>query len=738
MNHEVDVPITDLDAEDDDGLSSISELDANVLREDFDSFNTGDPGFSFGRDSFLTRFKSSLIRLLPNTGLYQKVPIATNGIELSNRNFNDVDSFDLSDEEFILKRQSGNIIKSFLSKLGKFTLYFLILILIIVVIVLSVLISKKPKSFTSKQLLSNGTHNFYPTTLLISLDGFHPHYISQNLTPALHKMFMEEYGAPYMIPSFPSSTFPNHWTIATGLYPEHHGIVGNKFYDPVSKKKFINVLPENSLDPEFWGGEPIWSTAELNSVKSAIHMFPGSEVVFESGNPSIVDKFNGSEVLENKVSRISEWLDRDLLSRPELIISYVPTIDSVGHKYGIHGKELESNLTYVDNFINEIQSIIESRNLTDILNLIIVSDHGMAPTSEERLVYLDDLLQNNTSKIQYIDGWPLYGLRPYEEFSVADIYDELISNFKENSGYNIYLKENLPKHLKFGNAKTSENSQYYDRIAPIWIIPDVGYSITTHDDMERKNGKYTPKGVHGYDNSEVLMRAIFLGQGPYFKNINSNSFKIKPFQNIEVYNILCDTLDLKPSANDGESKIFENLNNHLADWKDPLSYPNVEFDLKDFINADDSTYDLLFRNDYKQTTTLQPEETSNTDTATNEPTQDEPAQEGPTEDKKPEGEQEPESDDLPELVNQQDPEDSDDEGSEDKEEEDSEDEEEKSEEKSKEKEGKPDHKSIWDKIGDVIDDIEEDLEEIGDDVKEQIDDWVDDIEDAFGDAFKFI
>jgi predicted AlkP superfamily pyrophosphatase or phosphodiesterase len=593
MSHAVDIPITNLDDDDDD--FSQETLDPNVLREDFELDDTPLKS-SWSVWDKLSQWTQRTYKRVPTDSM------ATNGIELRPQ-FREDDSFDLSDDEFTLRRQRNVIVENIYHTAKKYLIILLLVGLLITVIVLSVLLGKKDRPQQHKKpILSNGTHPFYPTTIFISLDGFHPHYISERLTPSLHKLLAQGYGSPYMIPSFPSSTFPNHWTMATGLYPQNHGIVGNRFYDPTLQREFINVIPEKSLDPVFWGGEPIWSTAEHQGVRSAVHMFPGSEVVFPSGNPTEVDKFNGTELLEIKTQRILEWLDRPFEKRPELMIGYVPTIDSLGHRHGIKGREIENGLKYVDSFIHNITTGISDRNATEIVNLVIVSDHGMSPTSNSRLVYLDEIL--NTTKIQYIDGWPLFGLRPYPEFTVEEIFEELNSSFVQDNGYKIYLRENLPEEWHFGGDPSNVNKEYYGRVAPIWVIPDIGFSITTHDDMERKKGDYTPRGVHGYNNTEVLMRAIFLGTGPYFKDNapEEGRYMLKPFQNVEVYGILCEMLGLKPAENDGSKKLFSLGNVLPMDWKDEESYPGVKFDLGGILNQE-STYDSLFRPKQERLTT---------------------------------------------------------------------------------------------------------------------------------------
>ncbi|KAH3687416.1 hypothetical protein WICPIJ_001593 [Wickerhamomyces pijperi] len=619
QGHNVDVPVTDLDELEDD-FDSTEALDPSVLRDDFegDDNNT----FLFSQESLTSKLISKFKSLFG--GQYASLPKnhTLNGIELRNTNtFADLDndSFDFSDDEFIsTRRELFQTKDTIFEKISFYTRsylsYVVIFALLIAVIILGVLLGAKHNNeddgkvyskLANKPKFSNGTDFFYPTTLLISLDGFHPHYISKELTPVLHNFFIQGHGAPYMTPSFPSSTFPNHWTIATGLYPGDHGIVGNTFYDAKSKKQFINVIPQLSLDPGFWGGEPIWSTAEFQGLRSAIHMFPGSEVRFKKGNPSEFDKYNGTETLQSKTDKILGWLDRDISKRPELMIAYVPTIDSVGHQYGIKGKELEKALQEVDSFIGSVTEGIKQRNATDLINLIVVSDHGMASTSEKRLIYLDDLV--NTTKIEHTDGWPLFGLTPFAEYSVEEVFDQLKANFKEDQGYKIYLREDLPKEWHF-----TENPKYIDRVSPIWVIPDVGYAITTHEAMERNQGKYSPKGVHGYDNTEVLMRAIFLGDGPYFKSkANNGQYKLKPFQNTEIYNILCDTLNLQPAANNGTVNLVSSGNFLAEDWVDDLNYPNVNYKIEGTLGKK-PTYDELYRGKkpHKTTTLEQGEATT--------------------------------------------------------------------------------------------------------------------------------
>lgn len=451
---------------------------------------------------------------------------------------------------------------------------------------------------SKKPIYSNGTTSFYPTTLIISLDGFHPHYISKELTPFLDRLVRREnsYYTPYMLPTDPSVTFTNHYTLVTGLKPIYHGIVSNRFYDPKEGERFVNTNNSVALDPKWWGGEPVWQTAERQGVSSAIHMWPGSEVKFPNNfNPMYVDKFNGTEILSRKIDRIFQWIDLPIEKRPELIMSYVPNIDSVGHKYGIAGEHLKKELKKVDKYIEDIYTHLSSRNLEEIVNVIILSDHGMAPASNSRLIYLDDLVGEYFSQIEQVDGWPLYGLRPYQESDVDKMFREMRKNYHKDPNrnhYNIYLRDEIIDEL-FGGS----DSPYISRIAPIWVLPKVGYSIVTRQDMKDNGGNYTPIGVHGYNSTEVLMRALFVATGPFFeKRLGKQNTRLQPFKNLEVYNIICDSLNLEPSGNNGtytSGKSIIQANGLLDDdWEDDRLYPDVSFptELMDV----ESTYDNIF------------------------------------------------------------------------------------------------------------------------------------------------
>lgn len=410
----------------------------------------------------------------------------------------------------------------------------------------------RPQSDT----LTNGSSIFAPTTILISLDGFRADFLHRNITPSLNAFVQAGVSPEYMSPSFPSVTFPNHFTLVTGLYPEAHGVVGNTFWDPELEEDFFYTDPARSMQPKWWNGEPIWVTAEEQDVRAAIHMWPGSEAHIGI-EPTFVDKYKGHELLANKVDRILGLLDlpgpfdkgaSSNAPRPQLIAAYVPDVDRDGHLYGPNSTEIRSTISSVDSMLGQLFSGLEQRNLTDIVNIVIVSDHGMATTSTSRLVQLDDII--DMSVIERTDGWPLYGLRPKNQSEIEPLYNKLKQEAASMKGFDVYLKDrDMPERYHF-----TQN----DRIAPLWVIPWTGWAIVVKEEFNveeaKKSGQvYHPRGVHGYDHEHPLMRAIFVARGPAFPHTPGS--KVDVFQNIEVYNLICDSVGVVPKPNNGTLRL---------------------------------------------------------------------------------------------------------------------------------------------------------------------------------------
>lgn len=383
-------------------------------------------------------------------------------------------------------------------------------------------------SDSHRSILSNGTSLFAPTTILISLDGFRADFITR--APNLQQAITEGVSPLYMLPSFPSVTFPNHFTLVTGLYPESHGVVGNTFWDPDLEDDFYYTDPKKSMQPKWWNAEPLWVTAENQGSRAAIHMWPGSEAHIPNMDPTFLDQFNGTEALSRKVDRIFQWLDMpgeeakdspSVKRRPQFIAAYVPNVDAIGHKFGPNSTEEHTTIKNVDDMVGSIFEGMRSRNLTDVVNVVIVSDHGMASTSTDRLVQLEDLI--DLSLVEHIDGWPLRGLRPKRPEDVSLLYDQLIkSSGSYGDKIEIHTRDQMPERYHFSNN---------NRIAPLWVIPKAGWAVVEKvdfdvEDAKKNDIKYYPRGIHGYDHEHPLMRAIFLARGPKFPHAPNSRLEV--------------------------------------------------------------------------------------------------------------------------------------------------------------------------------------------------------------------
>lgn len=382
-----------------------------------------------------------------------------------------------------------------------------------------------------RPLLSNGTALFAPTTIMISLDGFRADFLNRGLTPTLNGFVADGVSPRYMLPSFPSVTFPNHFTLVTGLYPENHGIVGNTFWDPELQEEFYYTHANVSMQAKWWNAEPLWNTAEKQGVTTGLHMWPGSEAHIGGMDPTFLDHFNGSEMLPRKVDRILELLDlpgaeldsRDMPGRPQFIGAYVPNVDADGHKYGPNSTEIRSTISEVDEMLGSLFTGVGERNLTDIVNIVVVSDHGMATTDASRLIQLDDFV--DLDLVAHLDGWPSRGLRPKRPEDMK-VLEEQVAELESNYSHavEVYTKDTMPERYHF-----ADNA----RIAPLWVIPKAGWAIVERPEFDAQNAvetgdTYHPRGVHGYDHEHPLMRAVFVARGPAFPHPPNS--RVDPFR----------------------------------------------------------------------------------------------------------------------------------------------------------------------------------------------------------------
>uniref|UniRef100_A0A8C1RG16 Ectonucleotide pyrophosphatase/phosphodiesterase 1 n=1 Tax=Cyprinus carpio TaxID=7962 RepID=A0A8C1RG16_CYPCA len=379
-----------------------------------------------------------------------------------------------------------------------------------------------------------------PPLLLVSLDGFRAGYMNaySSLLPVISKLRKCGTSTPYMRPAYPTKTFPNHYTIVTGLYPESHGIVDNKMYD-VTRNASFSLKAVEKFNPAWYQGEPVWLTAMRNKLKTATFFWPGSDVKVNGQYPDFWVKYDGNIPFEKRVAKIFEWLHLPEGERPDFYTLYFEEPDTAGHRYGPMSSQVIEALLNVDRVIGLLMEGLKQRQLHKCVNLVLVSDHGMEEASCKKAVYVSEYL-DNINDITVIQG-PAARVRPRrlpDEFFSFD-YEGLMKNLscrKPDQPMRPYLKEHLPKRLHFANNIRIERAHLY--MQPGW------QAALKPSEMKYCRGS---TGFHGSDNIFKNMQAIFVGYGP---GINSK-MTVPPFENIELYNLLCDLLGIPPAPNNG-------------------------------------------------------------------------------------------------------------------------------------------------------------------------------------------
>ncbi|XP_042241449.1 venom phosphodiesterase-like [Homarus americanus] len=361
--------------------------------------------------------------------------------------------------------------------------------------------------------------------ILVSLDGFRADYLDRHITPTLQSIGNRGVKANYMKPSYPTLTFPNHYTIVTGLYPAAHGIIANSFYDPVYKEKFSM----GTKDGKWWGGEPIWNTVTSQGKISATYFWPGSDANIGGIHPSYWYPYNGSIPYTDRVDKVIEWLTiPDPTKRPDLITLY---FDHTGHGINLTHLSLQVNETVkiVDNMIKRLMKGLDDNYLTQDVNIIILADHGMAPAGQTRLIELNELVPNiHNRSFTYTGAFSRIEPTIKTKDEKMDILGSLACKRPQLRAYG---KTELPVRFHFGDNR---------RIETIVLDLDDGWTTAI-------KSNWSLKGQHGYDNYYKKMNALFLATGPDFKE----KTEITSFQNIELYNLMCHLVGVTPAPNNG-------------------------------------------------------------------------------------------------------------------------------------------------------------------------------------------
>jgi predicted AlkP superfamily pyrophosphatase or phosphodiesterase len=361
--------------------------------------------------------------------------------------------------------------------------------------------------------------------VLVSLDGFRYDYAAKFGAPNLERLAAEGASAPDgMIPSFPSVTFPNHYTIVTGLYPEHHGIVENNFYAPARKEGYASRDAKTVTDGSWYGGVPLWALAEKQGMRSACFFWPGSEAEIDGERPSYYVHYDNTFPDEKRIDQVIAWLKLPAAERPHFITLYYYEPDHTGHAAGPDSPQTGAAVHHVDDLIGILMADLKAVHLP--IDLIVVSDHGME-TVEGDWIDLDKYA--DLSKFVTV-GSLLYA--PNEE-AAARAFQQLHG---ASDKFVVYRQRDVPAYLHF-NANP--------RIGDPVVIPTGPYLIRAHAPDKPES---PPKGEHGYDPHQMkTMRAIFYAEGPDIRR----GYKLQPFENVDVYPLIGHILGLRIGRVDG-------------------------------------------------------------------------------------------------------------------------------------------------------------------------------------------
>lgn len=367
--------------------------------------------------------------------------------------------------------------------------------------------------------------------LLISFDGFRYDYFSKTATPNFDQFAAEGVKAGGLIPVFPTKTFPNHYSIATGLYPENSGLVGNTMYDP-EFEEWYRIRDRKAVeDGKWYGGEPIWNTVEKQGLKAGTLFWVGSEAAVQSRQPSYWKRYDGRMPRKARIDTVVKWLSYPDKKRVDFTTLYFADVDGAGHRYGLQSDSLTAAISRADSLLGYLRTQLQQQNLWGNINILIVSDHGLTPLAEDKVIALESIV--DTARVKLITTGPVAMMEP-NDGQVETVYNQLKKNEKY---YRVYKKENLPERYHLKNNR---------RVPSIVVVADLGYMIMK-EQYRKSFVESLPSAMHGFDNNQKAMQGIFMARGPAFKQ----NFKVPSFENIHIYELMAHLLNLKPSPNDG-------------------------------------------------------------------------------------------------------------------------------------------------------------------------------------------
>ncbi|MFC5740990.1 ectonucleotide pyrophosphatase/phosphodiesterase [Dyella tabacisoli] len=381
--------------------------------------------------------------------------------------------------------------------------------------------------------------------LLISIDGYRADYIERGLSPTLAMLAKNGVQAASMQPSFPSLTFPNHYSIVTGLRPDHHGIVNNTMIDAELGKFSLSNRAAVS-DGHWWSeGTPLWETVSRHGLKSATMFWPGSEADIHGMHPDYWKPYDGKVTAAQRVDQVLAWLDLPAGERPTFLTLYFDAVDHAGHDFAPDTPQVDQALRETDAALALLVQGLQQRQLFDRINMIVLADHGMASVPAKNSIRLDKLVPLN--QVESVSMGVLAGFNPKSNDALSlQHFAKITAKLeKPQKHMQCWDKSRVPARLVYGSNP---------RVPQLLCLADVGWRISTTDYLATHKGKLS-LGEHGYDNADPRMQAVFIAHGPAFLE----GIHVDAFPNVDVYPLMTHLLGLPAASNDGDYEAVKGM-----------------------------------------------------------------------------------------------------------------------------------------------------------------------------------
>ena len=376
-----------------------------------------------------------------------------------------------------------------------------------------------------------------PYVILISADGFRFDYADKYNATNLKSLRRSGVRAKSMIPSYPSVTFPNHYSIATGLYPSHHGLVYNQFYDRKRKDSYNMANRKTVEDGSWYGGTPLWVLAEQQGMISASYHFVGTEAPIQQIYPTYWYRFSDKTDINYRIEKVIEWLKLPEDIRPHLITFYISNADHAGHTYGPDASQTKAAVKLVDKAVGRMVEKVKKLGLP--VNFIFLADHGMANVDTVTRINISSMIDTNL----FIIRGGGTSLHLYAK-NTADIQPTFEALQKKAKGFTVYLRENIPARWHY-----NKSDDRFDRIGDIFVVPNYPKVLSSW------NNRITP-GAHGFDPIMKEMHATFYAWGPQIKK----GITIPSFENVHVYPLVCSLLGITYSQKiDADPRLLKGI-----------------------------------------------------------------------------------------------------------------------------------------------------------------------------------